>query len=327
MPKETEYKFTFGDDDDVLGSPDDDASPLPDVKVEKAAVQTDDDPEIVFEDEQPVTTAKGKDDALALEPLPDEGAQVPAAADDPRLAAMAQRLEQMERMVSGQRKVDVEGQIKAISDGLTAKMAEKEAAIVAAIEAGDSTGAAKLQVELSRLAAQEAQHTARVEQWKAQQVEAERTAQMRPAQAETGPAFAPEALQSWLTKNAWFHDQSGRYAKHQDIAKKIDEQVMADGFNPGHPKYYQELSKRLRETFKGTSPGESRKPTNTVTAPSRGASNGGGGGSNGGRVTLTADDRQMMNTLKIDTSDKKAVAAFAQAKAERLRREARESRT
>lgn len=139
--------------------------------------------------------------------------------------------------------------------------------------------------------------------------------------------------EQWVKKNRWFN--SDDEAKQSVL--KVDSDLVAEGFDPNTPDYFRELSRRVAHRHKGlqvsdlSGQGAGERPQRGVQGqaarPVAGGrpSSAGRPGTSGGRgktkVDITSSDRAMMKAVGIDTSDKRQVAAYAQSKLERIRKE------
>lgn len=270
----------------------------------------DDDFDVIISDDEPDQTKAGKGADAPYDPPP-LGDPAPATATpDPEMEQMRAQMREMQESQRKQQIEEVEKRIKADEDAIAAKIETARANLQAAIEAGDSAKVASTQVEIGRLTADERVFKDRVQQFREglkKQADTQTT--------KTDQAPLPAPMRSWLSRNAWFHDNSGKYAKHQQIAREIDKAVMADGFDMNHPRYYQELDKRIRERFKGAAPAERRN-----SPPTGGVDRGGTGAQtrlqpvDSRRIVLTRADLETMRTLNMDTTDKAQLRAFAEEK-------------
>lgn len=118
---------------------------------------------------------------------------------------------------------------------------------------------------------------------------------------------APPAAQEWAVRNKdWFNVDRVMTA----AAFAIDQQMVADGFDPGDPDYFEELDKRVRQTFpaKFSEAPRQARPGPTIQNKTQAPSTGGKV-----KVVITADDRRMADHLGID------IQTYAREKARRDR--------
>jgi hypothetical protein len=108
---------------------------------------------------------------------------------------------------------------------------------------------------------------AQVQEYKKQQLEAAK----QPKQNVPNPVASEvrKNADSWLQKNKWFDPQ----ARDTDskIAKVIDQELAADGWDPADPEYWDELDSRLQSRLphRYTSKGERKNRNTGPTASSR----------------------------------------------------------
>ena len=180
------------------------------------------------------------------------------AALERRNEELAQRLAAVEDTASSYQFAQID---KAIEDEATrveyAKMKMMQAA-----KAGDAAG----QVEYLEQLTEAKQRLNQVQHYKQQQVEAARAPRQNVPNP-IGNEVQKNATQ-WLKKNSWYDPQ----ARDTDsrIAKVVDQELVADGWDPSDPEYWDELDSRLssRLPHRYTSRGGSSKRANP-TAGSR----------------------------------------------------------
>ena len=141
--------------------------------------------------------------------------------------------------------------------------------LVQAAQTGDATA----QVEYLEQLTEAKQRLAQAQQYKKQQLEQAKTPKQNvPNQVTTE---VQQNATKWLKKNSWYDPQ----ARDTDsrIAKVIDQELVADGWDPADPEYWEELDSRLssrlphRYTAKGGSnkranPTPSSRVANTTSA-------------------------------------------------------------
>lgn len=102
----------------------------------------------------------------------------------------------------------------------------------------------------------------------------------RPQQSQDGPAPDPRIKRlaaKWMNRNAWYNPQGND--PDSRIAKKVDELMSAQGWNPSDPDYWDELDSRLQKEiphrYNDSNDDESRnvrRPRNVVGSSGREAS-------------------------------------------------------
>lgn len=121
---------------------------------------------------------------------------------------------------------------------------------------------------------------------------------------------APPAAQEWASRNKdWFNVDKAMTA----AAFAIDQQMVAEGFVPSDPDYFEELDTRIRQTFPHKfqpSAPAARPVKQTPTVQNKGQSMPTSGKV---KVVITADDRRMADQLGID------IQTYAREKAKRER--------
>lgn len=139
--------------------------------------------------------------------------------------------------------------------------------------------------------------------------------------------------EAWVKRNPWFN--SNENAKQNVL--KVDQDLVAEGFDPNTKDYFRELSRRVAKRNKGlqvtdlSGQGVGERPRDdqgrfkqAPVASSR-TTTGGGRDPRQGRsrtkVDISAADRQMMRAVGIDPANKTEVAEYAKNKLERLRKE------
>ena len=180
------------------------------------------------------------------------------AALERRNEELAKRLAAVENTASSYQFAQID---KAIEDEATrveyAKMKMMQAA-----QAGDAAS----QVEYLEQLTEAKQRLNQIQHYKQQQVEAAKA----PKQNVPTPVSSEVQQQAtkWLKKNSWYDPQ----ARDTDsrIAKVVDQELVADGWDPSDPEYWDELDSRLaaRLPHRYTSRGGSSKRANP-TAGSR----------------------------------------------------------
>jgi hypothetical protein len=126
----------------------------------------------------------------------------------------------------------------------------------------------------------------------------QQTAQTAPSQP-ARKAPSPAAVEWYERNKTWFNKDPILTAG----ARIIDQQMVADGFAPDDPDYFEELDKRLKTEFPaklGGKPAPARQPATNPTIQNRSAPTTTPGKI---RVTITQADRDMANHLGISVED------------------------
>jgi hypothetical protein len=164
-----------------------------------------------------------------------------------RSEQLEQRLSAVESHAVGTNVQTIEGRLnKALHDAEIAKQI-----IAAAVEAGNGTDVTQA-MEIRDSAMREAQQLAAAHQ----QMSA---AQQQASQPRADPSVTNYAKQ-WLAANPWYDPQ----ARDRDSAltKAIDNELAAEGFNPGTRAYWEELTDRVADAIGTTgkpAPGGTRR--------------------------------------------------------------------
>ena len=113
------------------------------------------------------------------------------------------------------------------------------------------------------------------------------------------PAPSPGAMEWYERNKTWFNKDPVMTAG----ARVIDQQMVADGYAPDDPDYFDELDKRLKAEFPtklGGKTTQARQPASNPTIQNRGTPAATPGKI---RVTITQADRDMANHLGISVED------------------------
>ena len=220
-----------------------------------------------------------------------------------RNAELAERLAKVESTASSYQFAQLD---KAIEDEAT-RVEYAKMKMLQAAQAGDVAG----QVEYLEQLTDAKQRLQQAQHYKKQQVDQAQA----PKQNVPNP-ITTEVQQNatkWLKKNSWYDPQARDI--DSKIAKVIDQELVADGWDPSDPEYWDELDNRLasrlphRYTSKGSKEG---KRSAGPTASSRSAS---ASAQKPGTITLS---RERVNAIKDagawDDIDKrnKMIRAYAQ---------------
>jgi len=166
------------------------------------------------------------------------------------------------------------GYVAEFGDRVDAQMTEAKNELKQAMDLGDVDKQVEIQAKLSRLAIEQeraASHKAQrerlAEEMKARGVDPNRPQmpqQQTPRQSAPPPPPDPKA-QSWAEKNEWFGADEPMTLTSFSIHRKL----MEEGFDPSSDMYYNEVDKRMRDTF----PHKFDKqvsPTQSVASANRG---------------------------------------------------------
>lgn len=111
----------------------------------------------------------------------------------------------------------------------------------------------------------------------------------------------PQEAMRWWNKNRWFNNPD--HVSESATARKIDEQLDAEGWDKESPDYYKELDNRLQKQFPELY-STSSKPKPPI-APTKGTGSGGPNKqpSNDGRLRFTKQELAMAKALGITTEE------------------------
>jgi hypothetical protein len=173
-----------------------------------------------------------------------------------RNAELAERLAKVENTAASYQFAQID---KAIEDEAT-RVEYAKMKMLQATQSGDAAG----QVEYLEQLTDAKQRLKQAEYYKKQQLE----------QAKSPKENVPNQINTevqanatkWLKKNSWYDPQ----ARDTDsrIAKVVDQELAADGWDPSDPEYWEELDSRLQSRLphRYTSKGGSVKRANTTTS-------------------------------------------------------------
>jgi hypothetical protein len=170
------------------------------------------------------------------------------------------------------------GYVGEFATRVEAETNEAKKALKAAVELGDSDAQVEAQQKLARLAIE----SERVKSTQAQRERLKKEMEARgvnpnqpqmpqqpqyPQQPPPPPPPDPRA-ESWAEKNKWFGEDEPMTLTSFSIHRKIVE----EGFDPTTDDYYNEIDRRMKETFphKFAPDGGTVSPTQTVASASRG---------------------------------------------------------
>ena len=191
---------------------------------------------------------------------------------DVRLQQLQRENEEFKRRLSHVERETKQGQVSRIEkmiDDQAVRLEYAEMKIAEAVQAGD--GNAMVQAQKLYNEAQQA-----VNQLKHSKQQAEREIQAPPPEIPVVDPTVQRNAADWMKRNNWYKpDTSDQDSK---IAKKVDELLSTEGWNPSDPDYWAELDSRLQKAlphrYNDASGGDStvRKPRNVVGSSGREAS-------------------------------------------------------
>jgi len=163
------------------------------------------------------------------------------------------------------------------------EMSQAESEFARAMEMGDTQAAVAANKRMIALTSQ-SERAAQAKQ--AQERQRQQPQQPAPQQQAPQQRAAPQMkrpdpkAQDWAEKNEWFGQDEAKTFAAFGIHKKL---VEDEGFDPTSNDYYNELDRRISDTFGGSSQAPSRRAVQTVAGVSRNNS----GRSSGRKVRLT----------------------------------------
>ena len=191
---------------------------------------------------------------------------------DVRLQQLQRENEEFKRRLSHVERETKQGQVSRIEkmiDDQAVRLEYAEMKIAEAVQAGD--GNAMVQAQKLYNEAQQA-----VNQLKYSKQQAEREIQAPPPEIPVVDPTVQRNAADWMKRNNWYKpDTSDQDSK---IAKKVDELLSTEGWNPSDPDYWAELDSRLQKAlphrYNDASGSDStvRKPRNVVGSSGREAS-------------------------------------------------------
>ena len=165
------------------------------------------------------------------------------------------------------------GYMAEFGDRVTSQIAEAKKEMKEAMDLGDTEKQVEAQTKLSRLAIEEervASHKAQRERL-AKEMQARGVDPRQPQMPQYQPPPQPQAppppdpkAEEWAEKNEWFGEDEPMTLTSFSIHRKL----MEEGFDPKADSYYNEVDKRMRDTFPHKF--ESSTPTQSVAAVNRG---------------------------------------------------------
>ena len=165
------------------------------------------------------------------------------------------------------------GYVAEFGDRVDAQMTEAKNELKQAMDLGDVDKQVEVQAKLSRLAIEQeraathkAQRERLAEEMKARGVDPNRPQMPRQMPRQPAPPPPPDPkAQDWAEKNTWFGEDEPMTLTSFSIHRKL----MEEGFDPSSDMYYNEVDKRMKDTF----PHKFDKqvsPTQSVASANRG---------------------------------------------------------
>jgi len=164
------------------------------------------------------------------------------------------------------------GYMAEFGDRVASQMAEAKKELKEAMDLGDTEKQVEVQAQISRLALEEervASHKAQRERL-AQEMQARgvdprqpQMPQYQPPRPQAPPPPDPKAVE-WAESNKWFGEDEPMTLTSFSIHRKL----MEEGFDPQSDSYYNEVDKRMKDTFPHKFEGST--PTQSVASASRG---------------------------------------------------------
>ena len=170
----------------------------------------------------------------------------------------------------------------------------------AAFDSGDREKIFEVQQKMAAIVAekQQVERDRRLIPTKPTQQSGSDTPQQTPTKAPAKKGPSPAAMEWYERNKTWFNKDPVMTAG----ARIIDKQMVADGYAPDDPDYFEELDKRLKAEFPSKLGGRTAPPrqANNPTIQNRSAPAATPGKV---RVTITQSDREMANHLGISVED------------------------
>jgi hypothetical protein len=199
-----------------------------------------------------------------------------------KISSLERRNEELARRLAAVESTAASFQFAQVDKAIDDETTRVEYAKMKLLQAAQSNDAAA-QVEYLELLQESKNRLSQVQAYKKQQIEnAKRPKQNVPDQVSEA---VRENAESWMNKHKWY-DPQGRDTDSR-IAKVIDQELAADGWEPSDPEYWDELDSRLasRLPHRYAAKGASKR---TNPAPSGRSSNPGAGPS-GTTFTLSRE--------------------------------------
>ena len=192
------------------------------------------------------------------------------------------------------------GYMAEFGDRVASQMAEAKKELKEAMDLGDTEKQVEVQAQISRLALEEervASHKAQRERL-AQEMQARgvdprqpQMPQYQPPRPQAPPPPDPKAVE-WAESNKWFGEDEPMTLTSFSIHRKL----MEEGFDPQSDSYYNEVDKRMKDTFPHKFEGST--PTQSVASANRG-----GPARRKGTVRLTPSQVAISKKLGVPLSE------------------------
>jgi len=169
------------------------------------------------------------------------------------------------------------GYLTEFSTRVEAETAETKKALKAALDAGDidkqveaNQKLARLAIEHERVKATQAQRERLKKEMEARGIDPNQPQMpqqqpVQPQQQRTPPPPPDPKAEDWASKNTWFGEDEPMTLTSFSIHRKL----MEEGFDPQTDSYYNEIDKRMRDTFPHKFE-QQVSPTQTVASANRG---------------------------------------------------------
>jgi hypothetical protein len=167
------------------------------------------------------------------------------------------------------------GYINEFANRVEAQTEEAKKALKAAVELGDSDAQVDAQQKLARLAIEservkstQAQRERLKKEMEARGINPNQPQMPRPQQMQPPPAPPPPdpKAEDWAERNKWFGEDEPMTLTSFSIHRKL----MEEGFDPSSDSYYNEIDKRMKDTFPHKFDDRQVSPTQTVASANRG---------------------------------------------------------
>ena len=186
----------------------------------------------------------------------------------------AQGVQSEQQKLQGKVKSLDSGYLTEFSTRVEAETAETKKALKAALDAGDidqqvdaNQKLARLAIEHERVKATQAQRERLKKEMEARGIDPNQPQMpQQPIQRPQQPPPPPDPkAEDWASKNTWFGEDEPMTLTSFSIHRKL----MEEGFDPQSDMYYNEIDKRMKDTFPHKFE-QSSTPTQTVASANRG---------------------------------------------------------
>ena len=186
----------------------------------------------------------------------------------------AQGVQSEQQKLQGKVKSLDTGYLTEFSTRVEAETAETKKALKAALDAGDidqqvdaNQKLARLAIEHERVKATQAQRERLKKEMEARGIDPNQPQMpQQPIQRPQQPPPPPDPkAEDWASKNTWFGEDEPMTLTSFSIHRKL----MEEGFDPSSDMYYNEIDKRMKDTFPHKFE-QSSTPTQTVASANRG---------------------------------------------------------